>query len=113
MRGEVASETYLDARGAELGRLERERDAFGRVTETRYRIGGALAADPGTSCAVMRFEYANFADPTLECCLATDGKPVTRRDTGWATRRISYSFGRVIGEEFLDATGRPVKPKGT
>jgi len=112
--GEIAAETLLDARQAAVGRIVYSRNAYGQVTERRFQDReGRPAAHPKSGCAIERLEgYGTWGwdDPSLERCLDVAGRPVNRRDTGWATRKALMDAGQLV-EKFLDAAGQPVKPR--
>jgi len=111
--GEVASETYFDVQGTERGRLQNQRDRYGQLIGTRYTASsGELALDPKTGCAVRQFEdYGvwGWEEPLREQCLDPEGRPVNRRDTGWATVVRSLNEGDRK-ETYYDAAGREIAP---
>ena len=112
--GEVGSETYLDAQGAEQGRLQNQRNRYGQLLETRYTTAdGRLAPDPKTGCAVRQFEdYGvwGWEEPLRERCLDPVGQPANRSDTGWASVVRSLDDGQRR-EIYYDATGRETTPR--
>lgn len=112
--GEISAEAYSDLQDELIGQLTNTRDRYGHVLEARYaNHRGEPAPHPQTGCAIRQFEgYGTWGwdEPTLERCLDEDRRPVNRKDTGWATKKATMTSG-VLREEFLDATGRAIKPK--
>ena len=79
-------------------------------TELRNREAAPVAS-PVSGCARETSGYDAAGLLVEENCFDATGKPHTRKDTGWATHRITLVNARPVKDEYFDAAGKPVKPK--
>ena len=115
--GDVEAEIFLDASGqplagTALARIEHIYDDHLREVEVRYESGDGKAAQARDSgCSALRTEYDATGRTIAERCLDAAGRPMDRRDRGWAVKAIGYESGRRVAERFYDAKGREVRPR--
>lgn len=116
-QGRVIEVNYLDVKGepvrnGAVSRLAYKRDIYGNELERRYYDdSGALTPFPASGCAIEASEYDRTNSLVGERCLDAAEKPANRRNGGWSVKRLTLEHGRVIGEAYFDAAGKPVKPK--
>lgn len=108
-----AKATYFDTQEQVVGQETRAYNLNATLTEKRYfDARHQPAPSPLTGCAVERHVYDARLSWMLssEHCEDAAGRPVNRKDGGWATRRITLEHTHIVSDEYFDAAGRPVKP---
>jgi hypothetical protein len=114
--GEIVMATYLDTRAEPLTsgavqRVEYVRNRYGdEIARRYYGPGSVLTGSPSSGCAIETRELDNLSNPAREQCLDASEHLRNRRDGGWAQKITSWDHGRKLKEEYLDASGKPVKP---
>ncbi len=91
-RGNPLVYELFDQRSQLLRRTVHEYDPFGRETWTRYfSADNRPMLHPGTGRAAVKYERDAAGRVLRELALDVNGRPVNRKDLGWAERRYDYS----------------------